>query len=284
MILSLLRQTFVQNAFVAGILIAVVAGIAGYFVVLRSEAFAAHALSHVGFAGATLAALLGANTILGASGFTVLAALGIGALGERIRGRNVEIGITLAFALGLGVLFLHLYTNSASEMVGVLFGSILSVTRADIVWTAALGGAVLVLLALIFRPLLFVSVDPDVAETRGVPVKLLSMLFMFLLAITVAEAIRVVGVLLIFSLIVAPAAIAQHITHRPLSAIILSVVFGVAFVCCGMFLALATRFPVSFYISVLAALCYFLVVGASHVIMRPHAAAMSARKCDTGRF
>lgn len=279
MILSLIRQPFVENAFIAGTLVAIVAGIIGYFVVLRAEAFAAHALSHVGFAGATLAALLGANAILVASGFTIAAALGIGALGERIRGRNVEIGITLAFALGLGVLFLRLYTNSASETVGVLFGSILSVTRTDIIWTLALGGAALVLLALIFRPLLFASVDPEVAETRGVPVRVLSLLFMLLLAITVAEAIQVVGVLLIFALIVAPAAIAQHITRRPFSAIVLSAAFGVAFVCCGMLLALATRFPVSFYISVLAALSYFLVVGSSHVI-RPHAVAQPIRRCD----
>ncbi|MDA8387104.1 MAG: metal ABC transporter permease [Nitrospiraceae bacterium] len=281
MMLTLLGQQFVENAFIAGILIAAVAGTVGYFVVLRAEAFAAHALSHVGFAGATLAALLGASAILGTSAFTIAAALGIGAAGERMRGRNVEIGITLALALGLGVLFLRLYTNSASETVGVLFGSILSVTRSDIVWSIVLGCAALSLLAAIFRPLLFASIDPEAAEARGVPVRLLSMLFMFVLAITVAEAIQVVGVLLVFALIVAPAAIAQHITRRPFSAIVLSAAFGVAFVCCGMFLALATRFPVSFYISVLAALTYFIVVGSSHII-RPHAAVKPVRRCDTG--
>src|SRR3984885_831486 len=208
---SLLDQSFVQNAFIAGTLIAIVAAIVGYFVVLRAQAFAAHALSHVGFAGATLAALLGTSALLGMSGFTAVAALGIGALGKRIRGRDVEIGMILSLALGLGVLFLRLYTSSASEAVGVLFGSILSVTQSNIDWTIMLGLGTLIILAAIFRPLLFSSIDPEVAEARGVSIKALSIIFMFLLAITVAESIQVVGVLLVFALIVVPAAAAQHL-------------------------------------------------------------------------
>src|ERR1700735_1475683 len=214
----LLSQPFVQNAFIAGTLIAVVAAIVGYFVVLRAQAFAAHALSHVGFAGATLAALLGISALLGMASFTAVAALGMGALGKRIRGRDVEIGMILSLALGLGVLFLRLYTNSSSEAVGVLFGSILSVTQENIILTIILGIASLIILAAIFRPLLFASIDPEVAEARGVPVKALSIIFMFLLAITVAESIQVVGVLLVFALIVAPAAAAQHLTRKPFSA------------------------------------------------------------------
>ena len=268
--LSLLKEPFILNAFIAGTLIAAVSAVVGYFVVLRSEAFAAHALSHVGFAGATLAALIGISSLAGASGFTVAAGLAMGALGKRIRGRDVEIGITLSFALGLGVLFLRLYTSFASETASVLFGSILSVTRENIIWTVILGLTSLVLLGAIFRPLLFVSVDPESAQARGLPVKFLSILFMVLLAVTVAEAIQVVGVLLIFALIVAPPAIAQHITRRPLSAIVLSVALGIVFVWCGLLLALATRFPVSFYISVLAVASYFAVIGSSHII-RPHA-------------
>src|SRR5271154_2196865 len=136
--INLLHQSFVQNAFVAGTLIAIVAAIVGYFVVLRAQAFAAHALSHVGFAGATLAALIGVSSLAGMSAFTAAAALGMGALGKRIRGRDVEIGMILSLALGLGVLFLRLYTNSASEAVGVLFGSILSVTTENIILTIIL--------------------------------------------------------------------------------------------------------------------------------------------------
>lgn len=267
--ISLLEQSFVQNAFIVGTLIAIVAAIIGYFVVLRAQAFAAHALSHVGFAGATLAALAGVSALAGMSGFTVIAALGMGALGKRIRGRDVEVGMILSFALGLGVLFLHLYTSSASEAVGVLFGSILSVTQEDIILTLILGIGTLIALAAIFRPLLFSSIDPEVAEARGVPVKSLSIIFMLLLAITVAQSIQVVGVLLVFALIVAPAASAQHITRKPFSAIVASVLLGLLFTWGGLFLALATSYPVSFYIAALAALTYGIAVGMSH-LMRPH--------------
>jgi len=273
--IELLQQPFVENAFMAGTLIAIVAAIVGYFVVLRAQAFAAHALSHVGFAGATLAALLGISGLLGMSGFTVVAALGMGALGKRIHGRDVEIGMILSFALGLGVLFLRLYTNSASETVSVLFGSILSVTHTDIVLTLIFGIGTLIILAAIFRPLLFSSIDPEVAEARGVRIKALSIIFMFLLAITVAEAIQVVGVLLVFALIVAPAAAAQHLTRKPFSAIAISIALGVAFTWGGLLLALATSWPVSFYIAALAALTYFVAIRVGHVA-RPHARAHPA--------
>jgi zinc/manganese transport system permease protein len=267
--LGLLQQSFVENAFIAGTLIAIVSAIIGYFVVLRAQAFAAHALSHVGFAGATLAAVLGISGLLGMSGFTVAAALGMGALGKRIRGRDVEIGMILSFALGLGVLFLRWYTNSSSETVSVLFGSILSVTHADIILTLVFGIGTLIILAAIFRPLLFSSIDPEVAEARGVPIKILSILFMFLLAITVASAIQVVGVLLVFALIVAPAAAAQHLTRKPFSAIAISIALGVAFTWGGLLLALATSWPVSFYIATLAALTYFIAIKIAH-LARPH--------------
>ncbi len=162
--IDLLQQSFVENAFIAGTLIAIVSAIIGYFVVLRAQAFAAHALSHVGFAGATLAAVFGISGLLGMAAFTVAAALGMGALGKRIRGRDVEIGMILSFALGLGVLFLRLYTNSSSETVSVLFGSILSVTHTDIILTLVFGIGTLIILAAIFRQLLFSSIDPEVAE------------------------------------------------------------------------------------------------------------------------
>jgi len=268
-IFELFQQSFVQNAFMAGTLIAIIAAIVGYFVVLRAQAFAAHALSHVGFAGATLSALLGISGLLGMSGFTVAAALGMGALGKRIRGRDVEIGMILSFALGLGVLFLRLYSNSSSEIVSVLFGSILSVTHTDIVLTLVLGIGTLIVLAAIFRPLLFSSIDPEVAEARGVPIKALSILFMFLLALTVAESIQVVGVLLIFALIVAPAAAAQHISRKPFSAIAISVAFGVAFTWGGLLFALITSWPVSFYIAVFSAITYFVAIKIGH-LLHPH--------------
>ena len=120
--LELLRHEFVQNAFLAGTMVAIVAGLVGYFVVLRGQTFACEALSHVGFAGATAAVLVGAGALEGMIVFTLLAAVGMGALGKRLRGRDVEIGMVLSFVLGLGVLSLSIYTQNASEAVSVLFG------------------------------------------------------------------------------------------------------------------------------------------------------------------
>jgi zinc/manganese transport system permease protein len=133
--LELFRHEFVQNAFLAGTIVAIVAAVIGYFAVLRAQAFATHALSHIGFAGATGAVLLGMSSLVGMFAFTLVAAMGMGALGERVRGRDVEVGMVLSFALGLGVLFISLYTQYATETVGVLFGSILTVTRNDVLIT-----------------------------------------------------------------------------------------------------------------------------------------------------
>ncbi|MGI9058992.1 MAG: metal ABC transporter permease [Ktedonobacteraceae bacterium] len=267
--LELFRHDFGQNAFLAGTIVAIVAAIVGYFVVLRAQAFAGHALSHIGFAGATGAALLGVSSLLGMFALTMVAALGMGALGKRVRGRDVEIGMVLSFALGLGVLFLSLYTQYASETVGVLFGSILSVSRNDVLVTLYSGLGTLVVMVFLFRPLLFASIDPEVAQARGVPVGLLSVVFMLLLAITVAEAIQVVGVLLVFALLIAPAATAERWTHRPLTTVALAVVLSVAFTWGGLELAFNSSWPVSFYISALAALSYLISVGVAR-LRSPH--------------
>jgi len=267
--LELFRHDFGQNAFLAGTIVAIVAAIVGYFVVLRAQAFAGHALSHIGFAGATGAALLGVSSLLGMFALTMVAALGMGALGKRVRGRDVEIGMVLSFALGLGVLFLSLYTQYASETVGVLFGSILSVSRNDVLVTLYSGLGTLVVMVFLFRPLLFASIDPEVAQARGVPVGLLSVVFMLLLAITVAEAIQVVGVFLVFALLIAPAATAERWTHRPLTTVALAVVLSVAFTWGGLELAFNSSWPVSFYISALAALSYLISVGVAR-LRSPH--------------
>lgn len=263
--LELFRHDFGQNAFLAGTIVAIVAAIVGYFVVLRAQAFAGHALSHIGFAGATGAALLGVSSLLGMFALTMVAALGMGALGKRVRGRDVEIGMVLSFALGLGVLFLSLYTQYASETVGVLFGSILSVSHSDVLVTLYCGLGTLVVMAFLFRPLLFASIDPEVAQARGVPVGLLSVVFMLLLAITVAEAIQVVGVLLVFALLIAPAATAERWTRRPIATVALAVGLSVAFTWGGLELAFNSSWPVSFYISALAALSYLVSVGVARL-------------------
>ncbi|MDQ2905933.1 MAG: metal ABC transporter permease [Chloroflexota bacterium] len=257
---GLWQLDIVQSAYLAGTIVAIVAAVVGYFVVLRAQAFASHALSHIGFAGATGAAVLGFSSLLGMLAFTLLAALGMGALGQRVRGRDVEIGMLLSFALGLGVLFLSLYTQYASETVNVLFGSILSVSPGDVLIMLFCGIGILLLVALIFRPLLFASVDPEVAQARGVPVGLLSITFMLLLAITISEAAQIVGVLLVFALLIAPAASAERLTRRPLTAMLISVALSLGITWGGLRLAFISRWPASFYIAALAALCYLLAV------------------------
>lgn len=259
----LLHQGFVQNAFLAGTIIAIVAAIVGYFVVLRTLAFASESLSHLGFAGAIGAALFGLSSLVGAFIFTLLGSVGIGILGERARGRDIETGMVLSFALGLGVLFLGLYASgaNANATVAVLFGSILSVSRQTMLEIALAAVLVLVLLTLLFRPLLFASIDPEVAQARGIPVRLLAVAFLLLLAITVATSIQVVGALLIFALLLAPAATAQLWTRRPLVTVGLSVMLSLLFTWGGLLLAFAKmqhQVPVSFSISALAALSYGL--------------------------
>jgi len=269
--LALLQHEIVQNAFLAGTIVAIVTAVMGYFVVLRAQAFAGEALSDIGFAGATGAAVLGFSSLLGMFFLTVLAGIGMGALGDRIRGRDVEIGMVLSFALGLGVLFLTIYSqfgSNATEGVGVLFGSILSVTRSDVLITLGSGIATLLLLAFLFRPLLFATIDPEVALARGVPVRLLSIVFLMLLGITTAETVLVVGVLLVLALLIAPAASALNVTHRPLVSISLSAVLGLIITWGGLILAFVgtgRQLPVGFYITALAALSYFVSLGVKRI-------------------
>jgi zinc/manganese transport system permease protein len=267
--IALLQHQFIQNAFFAGTIISIVCAVVGYFVVLRSQAFAAHALSHIGFAGATGAALMGVSAMTGTFIFTVLAALGMGALGKRIKGRDVEIGMVLSFALGLGVLFLKIYTTNANEAVGILFGSILSITSYDLYLSIITGALTLLFVIFLFRPLLFISVDPEVAEARGVPVRLLASIFMILLAATVTEAILIVGILLVFALLVAPAAIALHLSKRPLVTILYSIFLGLIFTWGGLLLALLLHGPVSFFIAGLASFSYLIIVPFVHAVS-PH--------------
>ncbi len=266
---QLFSHQFIQYAFIAGTLISIICAIVGYFVVLRAQAFAAESLSCIGFTGATGAAVFGLSSLVGTFLFTTLIALGFGLLGKRLKGRDIEVGMILSFALGLGVLFLKLYTSNASEAVGILFGSILSVTTGDLYLSLITGIIALSLLGIIFRPLLFSSIDPEVAEARGVPIQLLGIVFMLLLGVTVAEAILVVGVLLVFALLIAPAATAQHLSNGPMTSILLSVVLGLAFMWGGMFLGLFFHVPVSFFIASLASITYLVTVPFIHIIS-PH--------------
>jgi zinc/manganese transport system permease protein len=251
-------MSFVQHAFYAVTAVALAAGAVGYFVVLRRQAFAAHAIGHVGFAGAAGAVLLGMSPIIGLLAFCLGAGLLIGLGAATLDDRDAVVGVTLTAALGLGVLFISLYSGYADATYSILFGQILGVTWADVGLVAALSMAVLLALSLTYRPLLFVSVDAQSAASRGVSTRAMSLLFMTLLAVTTVVAIQVVGVLLVFSLLVAPAAAAEAMTNRPLQAMGLAMVLAVSSAWCGLFLGVWLGGPVSFWITALASLAYLL--------------------------
>jgi zinc/manganese transport system permease protein len=256
---SMLEFPPFQNVFVAGTLVAIVAGCVGYFLLLRGLTFAGHALSHVGFAGAAGALVLGMNPIFGLLVFTLLAALGIGAMGRRVDERDITIGIIMTMLLAFGSLFIALYHGYAEQAYSILFGSVMGISRTDVLVTAVLCLIVLSGLALIFRMLLFASYDAEVAEARGVPVKLLAMIFMFFLAITVSLSVQVVGVLLIFTLLVGPAAAAIQLSASPPRAIFIAVVLAVGYTWLGIYWAIRQAYPVTFCIAAIAFAVYVLV-------------------------
>jgi zinc/manganese transport system permease protein len=265
---ELLRYTFMQHAFEAGTIVALSAGVIGYFVVLRGLSFAAHALSHIGFAGATGAVLLGAAPIVGLLAFTMSAGAVMGALGQRLRGRDVTIGLVMAWSLGLGLLFTALYKGSAQLAIGILFGQIFGITTQDVVVTFVAGLVTVLLVLAVYRPLLFATLDEEVAEAKGVPVRALSIAFMVVLAVAVSEAVQVVGVLLIFALIVAPAAIAERFTTRPSRGVLVSAVLAVLFTWAGLTVAYYVPYPVGFFITTIAFWSYILARVVSDVIAR----------------
>ncbi|MGH7666100.1 MAG: metal ABC transporter permease [Candidatus Dormibacteria bacterium] len=258
----MLSFEFMRHAFAAGAMVAIVAGVVGYFVILRRTAFAAHALSHVGFAGAAGAALLSVSPVFGLLVFCLGGAAVMGALGQRLRERDTVIGIVLAFMLGLGVLFISLYSGYATEAYSILFGEVLGISGGDVVLTAVIGAVTLLLLGAMYRPLLFASVDEEVAEARGVPTRLLAIGFMATLALAVAVAVQVVGVLLIFSLLVTPAAIADRLTSRPVTAMAVSVAIALGCTLVGLAIAFYVAVPVSIFITSLAFAGYLAVRGA----------------------
>lgn len=250
---DILQYSFIQNALLAGICVAVVAAVAGYFMIVRGLTFAGHALPNIGFAGAAGAVLLGIDPVFGLFAFTIGAAIGISILGERLNERDTAIGIIMTLALGLGILFLSLYAGFAQQVYSILFGQIVGISRTNVLITAIASILTLALLLVLFRPLLFSSFDPEVAEARGVPVRLLAMVFLVLVAITVSLAVQVVGALLMFTLLVGPAATAIRIVQRPLWAIMLAIALGVSYTCLGIFLAAYSVYlPVSFFIATLS--------------------------------
>jgi len=257
-IATMLEYDFMRAAFAAGSVVAVVAGAVGFFLVLRNLTFAGHALSHVGFAGATGSMLVGVNPLWGLLAFTVTAAIAMGLLGERLRGRDVAVGIILALAMGFGVLFLQLYTTYATQATAILFGNVLGVTF-DTLWSL-IGMAVVSLAALgvISRPLIFATLEPELAEAKGVSLRAISILFLVIVAVAVSEAVQVVGVLLVFALLVGPAAASLRLTTRLGWGVALAALLALLETWLGIALAYVTDWPTSFWIVLLSCLVYFL--------------------------
>ncbi len=240
--------SFMRNAIIAGSIIAIVAGVVGYFVVIRQSSFAAHALSHAGFAGAAGAVLIGLNPLAGLLFFTIAGGLAMGTLGKKAMSRDVQIGTVLAFMLGLGVLFISLYKGYATEAYSLLFGEILGISKSNVVASLIAGGLVLLTVFIFFRPMLFTSFDEDVAEAKGINILRYSLLFMVILAITTSISVQVVGVLLIFALLVTPAAIADMLAKTPMRAIGISVLLSLSATLVGLFISFYEPYPVSFFI------------------------------------
>jgi zinc/manganese transport system permease protein len=256
MFTQLLAQHFVHTALWAGAVVAVVSGVIGVFVVTRGMSFAVHAISELGFTGAAGALVVGLDPVIGVLGGSLLVGLVLGLLSLRGRERDSAIGAVLAFGLGIGVLFLSLYQGYATEATNLLFGSIVGVSDAQLRTLVIVAAIVLAGVAVLYRPLLFSSVDPEIAAARGVPLRALSVGIFLLLALTTAEAIQVVGVLLVLTLVITPAAAAQRLTRRPAVAMLLSVAIALVSTEGGILLSLLKPWPTSFFITSISFAAY----------------------------
>ncbi len=251
---------FMRTAFVASGIAAVLAGTVGFFLVLRGQTFAGHALSHVGFTGATGAVLFGLSPFAGLVGFTLVTGVAMGLFGEKLAERDVAIGMMLSLALGLGLLFLHFYTSAATQAAALLFGNVLGVNSSALLSLFLLAVVSLVGLALIGRPLLFASLQPELAEARGVPLRFVSSAFLAIVAVAVAECAQIVGVLLVFTLMVGPAAAAQNVSRRLWAGLLLAAGLALADAWGGLTLAYYTDWPTSFWITALSGLVFLVSI------------------------
>ena len=268
----LLQYPFMRNAYLAGTLIAIIAGLIGYFMVVRGQSFAGHSLANVGFAGTTGAVLIHIAPVVGLFFAGILAAVGIHSLGlgaRQTRRSDIAVGAVFTASLALGYLFIHLATNEyAATVYDVLFGNVLGISDGDVRIIAVSAMLLLAVLALIGRPLLFASLDPDVAAARGVPVRALDVGYLVLLALVVAVAVQVVGVLLIFALLVTPAAIAQQLSARASVSIALAVALSLAFTWLGLAAGYFTDYRIGFFITTFAFATYIIVRGGRWLVHR----------------
>ena len=246
----------VHNSIIAGALLGLIGGLIGVFVVMRDLSFAVHGISELSFAGAAFALLIGADVVIGSVAGSLLAALLFGWLGVRARDRSSIIGVLMPFGLGLGVLFLALYPGRAANKFGLLTGQIVSVDDPELIWIASITVIVLIALSIMWRPLMFATVDPEIAAARGVPVRALSPIFMVVLGLTVAMSVKTIGALLVLALLVTPAAAAMRVTASALWVPVLSVVFAVVSMVGGILLALGGTLPISPFITTISFVIY----------------------------
>ncbi|MGA2640260.1 MAG: metal ABC transporter permease [Spirochaetia bacterium] len=251
--LGLLRYSFFQNALAASCAVAVCAAVVGYFLIGRGLTFAGHAFPNIGFAGAAGAVLLGISPAFGLFAFTIGAALVFAFLGKEVRERDLGIGIVMTFCLGLGLFFLALYSGYAERVYGILFGTILGISSSEVELTLASSLLILLCFAGIFRPLLFATAAAESARARGVPIRALAAVFLVLTALTVSLAVQVTGSLLVFTLLVGPAATARTFFRRPRAVIGFAILLGEVYVVAGILLAALTKtLPVSFFVASLS--------------------------------
>lgn len=255
---DLLGRDFVQQAILAAALLGLLAGLIGPFVVMRQMSFAVHGSSELSLTGAAAALLAGANVGTGALLGSVVAAILFGVLGQRTKDRDSSIGVVMAFGLGLAVLFIHLYPGRTGTNFALLTGQIVGVGYSGLLMLVVVSMVVGAVLAVTYRPMLFATVDPDVAEARGVPVRALGIVFAALVGLTAAQGVQIVGALLVMSLLITPAAAAARITSSPARAIALSIVFAEIAAIGGIMLSLAPGVPISVFVTMIAVAIYLL--------------------------
>jgi zinc/manganese transport system permease protein len=248
---------FMVNAWTVASIVAIVAGVVGFFTVLRGSAFAAHAIPNGSFAGAAGASLIGVSTLLGLGVFSLAGALGIGLLGRRGR-HDVATALALVMMLGLGALFLSFSEEYAPAIYSLLFGEVLGISSNDIAPTAILGLLCILAIAVLYRPLMLSSVLPEVGESRGISIFGMEMCFLVVLALATAMTVPVVGTLLIFSLMIGAPAAARSFTDRPLLAMALSVAFALLIVWLAIAASYETNYPVGFFVGSGSAASYTL--------------------------
>lgn len=252
---------FMQHAFIAGTIVAIMCGVIGVFVIARNLSFIAHTFSHIGFSGASFAVYMGWHPLSGLLLFTVGSALAVGQLGVKVFRRDVSISVVLSIFLGLGILFLSLSTKQASTMFSLLFGSVVGISTQDVWELAGLAVIVLIVLCIGYRMLKFDSFDPLGAQAAGLPIRVISVGFLLLLSVAVAEAVQIVGALLVFTLMTTPAAAARYLTHSVSKMIICSSIIAVLGVWAGLILGYYTNAPVSFFITAVEGILYFAALG-----------------------